>query len=431
MKQQKGIALVTVVIMTLFLVPFLSFLVITTQHHFLHSHKEKQLKMTGSFASNLLIDFMRQFSQEYYERRYDTEFLARGKTFYKAGFSEAITEGCSRDRRVYIHATGKYGKNPASPFANKDLHATIQFISDLTDYGTYLNTDMEISASNVTYYGKWWCKGNLLISGSNVRFVGGPLIVKGDLRVTGLNVRIESNVFYGGRLIGNPTITGTKFNFYPSDMVYPTIDESFYRANYNYKITTDSTIRFNAHPSSSTFSIVGTTITVPIIESGMTILGENCDLTVFGIVRGRITVVTTSTSPLKGRITIGLPNRVANLLYYNPLTGGTTTSAIFGNSFSAIAANGIIFQGKITWPTADLTVCGVFFDRSTTNMGAIGAWGRKFTLFGTRNKPIQLVLTDFGRFMQTGTEINYDIWLNKHPPPNLPERPVLVTWHLR
>lgn len=301
----------------------------------------------------------------------------------------------------------------------------MQFISDLTDYGTMIDGVFTISASNITYYGKWWVTGSLSITGSNVKFAGGPLIIGGNLSVSGANVEVQGDVYYGGSLSGSPAILGTSYNFYPSDMVYPSLKEEYYRVNYAYKLSTDRTLRFNAYPSSATFSIIGTTVTVPITESGMIILGENVNLSVYGTVRGRVTVATTNTSAAKGKITVGRSSADSDLLYYDPLTGGTTTSAFSGNSLALLASNGIAFQGKTTNPVQDLTVCGIFFNRGSGNMSAAGGAGRKLYLYGARNKPV--TLSGFSG----GTSLAYDVWLNANPPPGLPERPVLMTWHMR
>lgn len=423
MKRRRGIALVVVNLMAVFLIPLVIYIMITSNAHLKSSFKEKQLKMSGSLASNVLVDFMRQFSQSYYEGHYDADSLSRNPVFYSAGFSSVVTEADAQNHRLFIHASGQYGKDAAAPLADKSLYGAVQFISDLTDYGTLIDGTFTISADNVTYYGKWWITGNLAISGDNVTFMGGPLIVGGNLSVTGSNVRVNGDLYHGGSLTGSPLVSGTRYNFYPSDMAYPTLKDTYYRANCNYKATVDRTIRFNAHPSSSTFSLIGTTITVPVTESGMIIYGQNVNLTLYGTVRGRVTVVTSNTSGSKGKITMGLSNQKADLLYYNPLTGGTTTSAVYGNSLAALASNGLTFQGKTTNPAADLSVSGVFFDMSAANMTATGNSSKKLYIYGTRNKP---VTTTFG-----GSVYTYDTWLNSFPPPGLPERPLLVTWHLR
>ncbi|OGS06743.1 MAG: hypothetical protein A2270_05630 [Elusimicrobia bacterium RIFOXYA12_FULL_51_18] len=424
MKQRRGIALVVVNLLAVFLLPFVLYLMLTSNNFLKNSFREKQQKLSGSLASGVLVDFMRQFSQSYYEGHYDTESLSRNPVFRSVGFSSVDTEADAQGHRLYIHASGQSGSSAAAPLADKNLYGTVQFISDLTDYGTLIDGTFTLGKDNALYMGKWWITGNLTISGDNVTFMGGPLIVGGNLTVTGSNVRINGDIYYEGTLTGTPVVSGTKYNFYPSDMTYPSIRRTYHQANYNYKITADpSVIRFNAYPSSSTFSLIGTTITVPVTEAGMIIYGENVNLTLYGTVRGRVTVVTSNTSGTKGKITIGLFNQNANLLYYDPLTGGTTTSAVSGNSFAALPSNGLTFQGKTTTPAADLTVCGVYFDGSANNISTNGNSSKKLYLYGTRNKPVD---QNFSSGVYT-----YDPWLNTFPPPGLPERPVLVTWHLR
>lgn len=425
MKKRAGVAMVMVNMLILVLVPLVIYLLVYTTSALKHSGRERQLGMAGALANSSLVDLMRQFSQNYYEGHYDPDSLARGESFRSVGFASAIAEADAASHRLYIEATGKYGADSANPLSDKKLYSTVQFISDLTDYGTLIDGAFTISASNITYFGKWWITGNLSVTGSNVRFAGGPLIVGGNLSVSGSNVSVDGDVYYAGSVSGSPSVSGTSYNFYPSDMVYPSLREQHYKVNYAYKLTSDRTIRFNAHPSSGTFSVIGTTITVPIVESGMIILGENANLTVYGTVRGRVTVATTNTSGSKGKITVGQSSADSDLLYYDPLTGGTTTSAAHGSSIALLASNGITLQGKTSNPAQDLTVCGIFFNRGSGNISASGGSSKHLYLYGTRNKPV--TLSGFGG----GNTMAYDAWLNANPPPGLPERPVLMTWHMR
>jgi len=211
MVRRRGIAMVVVNMMILFLVPFILYILLTSRGHLKSSLKEKQLKVSGSLASNILVDFMRQFSQNYYEGHYDADSLNRNPAFYAAGFSEVNAEADAQNHRLFIRATGKYGRDQDSPLADKNLYGAVQFISDLTDYGTLINGTFTISADNVVYYGKWWITGNLAISGDNVTFMGGPLIVGGNLSVTGSNARINGDLYYSGSLTGSPAIRPTWF----------------------------------------------------------------------------------------------------------------------------------------------------------------------------------------------------------------------------
>lgn len=427
MQTRPGMGLIMAILLSLFILPTFLYLSWNASTALRHSLRERQQEEAGGVAAQALVDYMRQFSQDYYEGHYDAATLNRNRTFYGAGFVDVEHHANPAAHTLYVKASGKAGRGTGQPgLAGKTLDAAIQFISGLTDYGTLINGAFTISASNITYFGKWWITGNLSITGSNVRFAGGPLIVGGNLSVSGSNVRVDGDLYHGGTLTGSPIVSGTAYNFYPSDMVYPDIRESHYSANYNYRLTgTDRILQFNAHPSSSTFSVIGTTITVPVIESGMIILGENVNLTVYGTVRGRVTVATTNTSGTKGRITVGQSSAESNLLYYNPLTGGTTTSAALGSSIALLASNGITLQGKTSTPVQDLTVCGVIFNRSAADISASGGSTRRLNIYGTRNKPIST--SGFGG----GTTMIYDVGLNANPPPGLPERPVLVTWRMR
>ncbi len=422
-KKNSGVALVTTIFMMLILIPATIWLLSFLDNQLQLVNKEKQIKIATGIANDVIVDYMRQFSQNYYEGHYDLSVLSRPEYFYDQGFSSVTVVPNAQQHTVYIESVGAYAKDKNNILVDRKVSALIKFISDMTDYGTYINGSFTISASNVTYYGKWWITGDLSITGSNVNFMGGPVIVGGRIS-GGTGCKIYGNLYYGGSSKGNVTVYGNTYNFYPSGMVYPTIKETFYIANSNYKITTDRTLKFEAYPSSSAFLIVGTTITVPIVESGMIILGENVNLTVYGTVKGRVTVVTTNTSSTKGKIIVGLYNTEANLLYYNPLTGGTTTYSYYGNSFAGIASNGITFQGKTTSTTKDLIACGAFFDRSSSNINAVGASGKKFVLYGSRNKPISL--SGF-----SSVELIYDQYLNESPPHGLPERPILVNLDVR
>lgn len=115
MKSRRGLALVLVNLLALVLVPLLIYLLVTTTASLRHSYKEKQLGMAGGMASAALVDFMRQFSQNYYEGHYDPGLLARDQPFYSAGFSAATVEADAAGHRLYIEAVGKYGKDKEQP----------------------------------------------------------------------------------------------------------------------------------------------------------------------------------------------------------------------------------------------------------------------------------------------------------------------------
>ncbi len=406
-QNNKGMALVTVLMILFFILPVtLVFLNYATHHH-RTTTQERQIKTARSIANNVLVDLMRQFSQSYYENRYDWDYIRRGESFYKVGFSSVSMIADSINHSLYVEALGKYGQDPSHPLFQKRLHALIQFVSPWTDFGTMINSNFTTSASNVTYTGKFWINGNYSVTGTNVRFLGGPVYVSGNVS-GGASVVIDGDLYYGGSSAGNVTVTGTKYNFMP-EMTYPTVNTSYYAANYNYQLTTNSTIVFN---SNGTFTVVGST-TIAIPQTGFIIYARNCNLTIRGIVRGRVTIVAAGTGP-NGVITVN-----DNLVYANG-----TNSASINDSLAVVSTNRINFSKIGT----DLTVNGVFNISGTNNFTLTGSSGRVFRLYGSRNKGISMSpSTSFSG----GRLIEYDINLNRFPPPGLPEKPYLVTWHMK
>lgn len=404
---ESGMALVTALIIMLFLLPVtVTFLNLAVSHH-KATTQDRQIKQARSIANNVLVDLMRQFSQSYYENRYESDYIARGESFYKVGFSSVAMRADSSKHFLYVEAMGKYGKNPSSPLFQKRLRAVIQFISPWTDFGTMINSNFTTSAGNVNYYGKFWINGNYTITGSNVRFYGGPVYVSGNVSGNA-SVIIDGDLYYGGGSAGAVTVTGTKYNFMPQ-MTYPAVNTSYYASHYNYKLTSDSTIVFN---SNGTFTVVGST-TMAVPSDGLIIYAQNSNLTLRGTVRGRATIVASGTGT-KGVITVN-----DNLVYANG-----TNSASEDDSLAVVATNKIVFSKT----GSDLTVNGVFNVSSSNDMELSGSSGRFFRFYGSRNKGMTISpSTSFSG----GRILEYDTNLNRFPPPGLPEKPYLVTWHMR
>ncbi len=405
--KEKGVAIFLAVVLILFLMPLTFTLVYVTRQHQKSSYQEKQLKSARILADNAIVDYMRSFSQNYYADHYDTDKLARPQSFYKVGFTEVSVIPDTLNHFIYIEATGKYGKSATNPLFRKTLYSVIQFVSPWTDFGTMIDSNFTISASNVTYYGKFWINGNLYITGWNVRFVGGPIFVSGNLYGSS-SVIIDGDLYYGGSSAGSVTVNGTKYNFMPS-LTFPTIDTTYYAEHYNYKITSNSKIIFN---SNGTFTVVGST-TIAIPEEGIIIYGQNCSLQIKGTVKGRVTICA-SGSGSKGKITV-----YGNLTYANG-----TNYASESDSIAVLATNRIIFKKY----GSNLTVCGVFQSSSSNYFLMQGSWGRTFRLYGTRNKGISV--SPWYSF-SGGRYLYFDPNLSKYPPPGLPEKPYLVTWHIK
>lgn len=407
MKKDRGIAIVTVALFMAVILPvFITFTQLSIQT-IKNVQSEKRQKSASELANNAIMDFMRQFSQSYYEDHYSVDNLARNEAFYNVGFSSVSFITDSVNHTLYIQAKGKYGQSASNPLAQKTLDALIQFFSDMVRFGTMINSSFGISASNVTYDGGVWINGNLSITGSNVRFNGGPLIVNGNIS-GGTGGVVDGDLYYSGTSAGNLTVNGTRYNFIPQ-LQWPRLDFTYYNAHYNYKTTVARTIVFN---SNGTFTIVGgPTITIP--ATGAIIYGENCNLTIRGTVAGRVTVVAGGC--------IGCWNQ-GNITVNGDLIYASGTSATAQNSMSVLARNTISFIRY----GGNLTVCGVFFTE-TSNFRVWGNTNFQFRLNGTRSSGITLYNNAFaaGRF------ITYDPNLQIFPPPGLPEKPMLVNWNIR
>lgn len=406
-KGEWGMALPMALILLLFAMPIgITFYQYAAQ--MLKSSMQEKRQMTAAWMANSVVtDYMRQFSQDAYNGHYDTDTLARPKTFYSAGFSTVTFIPDQVNRTVYLHAQGGYG-NVASPLARKILEVLIQFSSDLTQYGTMINGPFTISASDVRYEGGLWFNGNLKVTGSNVRFNGGPLVVSGNVSGAA-SVVLDGDLYYSGTSAGSITVLGTRYNYTPATS-WPKLDFAYYDAHYTYKATSNKTVIFNAD---GTFTVVGgLTYTIP--SDGAIIYGEDCSLTINGAVSGRISVVAggPAGSSSKGHIT------VSDNLYY---AGASSTTASASNSFAALATNKITF----TKSGSNLLVVGIYFvEQGTSNMSLSGSSGKKFWLYGVRTQGISVSGFTGGRYLI------YDPNLRAYAPPGMPEKALLVNWNL-
>jgi len=403
----KGIALTTVILFTIVILPVVVTFTQLSMQTVKNVQAEKRQKSASELANNAIVDYMRQFSQSYYEDHYDFDSLNRPEVFYGVGFSSISFISDAVRHSLYIQAKGKYGQRASNPLSQKTLDALIQFFSDMTRFGTMINGPFGISASNVTYNGAMWINGSLSITGSNIVFQGGPLIVNGNI-VGGSGATVNGDLYYSGTSAGNITVLGNRYNFIPQ-LQWPKLNFTYYNAHYNYKTTVARTIVFN---SNGTFSVIGgPTITIP--ATGAIIYGENCNLNLRGSVNGRATVVAggAAGSFTQGNITID-----DNLTYVS----GNNASA--QNSLSVLAKNTINFVKY----GGNLTVTAILFTE-TSNFRLWGNTNYQFRLYGTRSSG----MTFYGNCFAAGRLLNYDPNLQIYPPPGLPERPMLVNWNVR
>ena len=414
-KSDQGFALAITVYVLLFVLASLTYLLTRTSQDVKTSDMHKRLKNSSTLANNVITDLMRQFSQTFQADHYDSSQLTRSPAYYTHGFSSVTISANANQHFISFSAVGAYGQDINQPQNKKTIEGVIKFISDLTTFGTMWNGNFTTSASNASYMGRMWVNGSWSITGLNTRVQGGPVFVNGNISTGGSgNLVINGDLYRSGSRSGNITVNGTDNTYVPS-MNWPTIDRTYFDTYSNVKVTQNTTLRFYYDGASSTGTVrVGTT-TYVIPSTGFIIYGQNCTLTSSGTVRGRVTIASIRTSGTSG----------GNIIMDNHLKYATVGSTSFANvqdSFAAIASNSIAFNKT----GSDLYVSGVYFVDSsgTTGMSSSGSSGRTLRIFGTRNKGIWL--SGF-----SGAQITFDTNLDTYPPPGLPERPNLVTWHIK
>ena len=237
------------------------------------------------------------------------------------------------------------------------------------------------------------------------------MVVRGPFGAA--SVVIDGDLYYSGTSAGSVTVLGNRYNFIPS-VNWPALDFAYYDAHYTYKTSVNQTIVFN---STGTFTVVGGA-TYAIPAQGAIIYAENANLTIRGIVSGRVTAVAGAATAgncasAAGRIIVN------DNLYY---VGASSIAASANASFAALARNCVTF----TKTGANLLVAGVFFaEQGTVNMRLTGSAGYRFWLYGVRTQGISV------SGFSGGISLNYDANLRSFQPPGLPERALLVNWKLR
>lgn len=413
-KDEHGAALMVVIFILVFVITAGTYLLTRSAENLRISHMFRKMKTSSSLANNVVTDLMRQFSQTYQEDHYDTTQLSRNPAFYSQGFSSvAIT--ANRDQHfIAFSAIGSYGKDLNNPQHKRTIEGVIKFISDLTTFGTMWNGNFTTSASNATYTGKMWVNGSWTISGNNARVEGGPVFVNGNISTTGGgSLVINGDLYRSGTRTGTITVNGTD-NTYVPQMTWPTIDRTYFDTYSNVKLTANTNLRFNYDTGSATGTVRIGTITYIIPTTGFIIYGRNCTLTSSGTVRGRVAIASIRTSGGVG----------GNIIIDNHMKYATVGSTNFANpqdSFAAVASNSIQFNRA---SGTDLYVSGVYFVDSTGTTGMSSSGSGILRIFGTRNKGI--TLSGF-----SGAQITYDTNMDTYPPPGLPEKPNLVTWHFK
>jgi hypothetical protein len=416
MKEEKGIALVMVLLLVVAGMITAVFLLNRATYHNLLSLTDERLQATEYLAGNPVSDVMRQLSQNFYMDHYGTGVTRRSADFYDVGFSDIQIRPNKAEHTLFVTVRGKYGRDKHNPKNQTTMTALIKFISHMTRFGTYISAYTGTWAGGVTYDGPFWMNqswapgagcvinGDCFVYGN---LSGGPLTVNGDLYIG------------NGGTVSGATVTGTTYHFWPLGD-YPAIDTNYYKYHYNYKYVNSDQITvtvagnnysfvdlvFNAGGTITVTKLSGTvTLTIPSI--GLVIFGDNCSFRVTGTVHGRVSVI--------GQDLYVSNGSAGGIAYASGLWHATAA-----DSFSAMAVN----RMYLMCPTgaANMTARGAYFQGDSVNsVNTINASGN-FQLYGSRNRPFLLGGAGyFGSY-----SFAFDPYLDLYPPPDLPEKPRLV-----
>lgn len=262
----RGSAFVNVLILMAFVVPLVLLFLKSAARQNKSALQERQIKESRALTTNVMVDFMRQFSQNQTASYLDASALARPETYSGAGFSNVTTEVNALGHFIYFRSTGRYGRSGAT---SKHLDAVIRFAADLTRFGNLFNNTITISASGPTYNGGFYVNGNLTVTGANATFNSGPVVVKGNLTVPGSAV-FNTDVYVDGATTFNgATVNGVVYRYVP-DVDWPSIDTTYYSLHNHYTIDgTSQTWVFSVQTSTQgIFTVQGTTVVVKIPSTG-------------------------------------------------------------------------------------------------------------------------------------------------------------------
>lgn len=470
-KKNNGSAMVVVLMLSVILVPVSIMLLSTMRTYHRSSFKEGQIKTATDLANNAIVDVMRQLSQAYYQDHYDPDFLDREESFYKNGFSDCTIVPNEKNRYISITAKSKSGTSSLNPLAKKTLYCTIKFRSPWTEFGNFFGRKHNLVKSKMLFEGPFCVtNGYLKLTGNDLKFIGGPVLVNGDLLCPGTNNIIYGDLYCSGTISSDVTITGNVYKYYPN-ISYPTIRQDYYINHANLTINNDSIITFytNAAKDIGYFDIsqggvVVNTITIP--PDGYLICALNCNIKVTGSLRGRVTIAnfdTTGTTYLtwdwdtsKGKTII-----LGNLVYaHGPDLADGKYHARKHTSLAIIASSLLMFElpaippvdGSGQPPTT-YNVCGAFLFRRHSLLDGPNYTGAKsnqtiLNIQGVRTCGTNYAgkwnhyVSDVVRYKHKSENdpdfykgcyrnIYYDENLAIYPPPYLPEKPYVVSWHYK
>ncbi|MFH1283674.1 MAG: hypothetical protein ABII27_08425 [bacterium] len=440
----RGSAIMAVSLILGFLLPVMLIFIYLAPIYLKSGSADAQIKSASSLSKNMMIDIMRQLSQGYYHDHYDPDFLDREEVFYKYGFSDGEVVADEQNHTLNITAKGKFGKQTEHPLYQKTVHFTVQFISPWVQYGNFMYGGLTISAVNITYGGPVYV-GQLTITNTsnNNTWVGGPVITN-TIQCDGSNQVMQCDLYCSNGMTGTipVTVQGTVYNYIP-DVDYPRISSSYYRDHCNKLIVNDSIITFNADGTYTVQEISPVSLnTYMIPANGLVMYAADCNLTITGTLNGRATIVAYDEDGLgtDGKISV-----LRNLVYAHGISGDGKYHASANDSLAVIAHRELRFEFPDPPPNT-YSVCGFYFfsgDAVVDGPNGSPQYTNKntFFLYGTRNcgsgpagwygSPSSIYNASGHYDIGFDRNFIFDEFLKEYPPPNLPEKPYIVSFDIR
>lgn len=401
---------------------------------------DKQKRTATEAAASAMMDYMRDFSNSYYERHYDT--LSRPAMAVGDATITFTPHSNQPMRTVYLESKGAVTSS-FIPGTQRKFSALVRFQSDLTRFLVFLPLSFIVTTTGVTYQGPCYYKQNLTINGSSVLYDGGPLIVRGNL-ILNSSLTVDGDLYLGGTKSGpgTLTVTGTQFNYAPN-IELPTLDLNYYN-NYAttrtvipiyWKFNSNGTYQLcNPNMSATNFegtgagaifsncsSMWGDPKSIP--PSGAIFYAQSTNVGVWGTIARPVTIVAGANTYTNTAGRIYMPR---DLEYPS---GVHIASPAF--SVALLAKNRIM---HMNFDGGDAIAHGIFypeggyndtnFTGATVNCG--GGAGSTFRLYGGRFYGV----SQPSGSCPGGSVYTPDPNLNAFPPPGLPEKPLLIDWSL-
>jgi len=463
-RKPRGSAMMIALILIVFVLPIVTVLVKSVFRQSKTNFQERNMKTARVVSNDIMINFMRVHSGNYYEDHYDTRFMLSGdvsNTFLSAGNSGVgtvgyVTGASAVGKYFYVQSTATLVSGAdQTVWGKKGMVGVIGFENDLTRFGMIFMNDA-IFRSNSFYAGKTLdtsvyaadrlylcgnstagdCAGNVA-PGPGMTLTNGPYIAANHLHLGSNNTLAAGTPAYypwgpGVRKDGMGSYLGPTYAFTP--------EVSLVAPNLTYYMTRNN---FLVSPASPTFNVLefqtggangrvyfpnaGYTFDVPTNFSpqgvpSAVIVSTGMDLTITGdaTVRGRFTIVC-----------LGCNVTVLNDLTYHqtpsPLpVAGCGLCATPNDALAVLTDGQIRFESSAADTTpAEQTVAGLFYSSTGQLMkqSPDATWAN-LKVYGTL---VGFMGPDPAPGNATQLSVRQDPNLRYYLPPMLPERPVMVT----